>query len=201
MLKMVVLVSGYGTNLMAIQEAVEAGWLKGEITGVISNNEEAHGLCYAREKALPAFYLNPREEGGRAGYEKRLLALVEECGADCLVLAGYMLLLGGEFIRAFAKPILNIHPALLPAFPGTTAQKDAIEYGVKYSGCTVHFVDEGMDTGPIIAQAVVPIFETDHEQSLAGRILVEEHKLYPRVLALLAEGKIRLEGRKVYIHQ
>jgi phosphoribosylglycinamide formyltransferase-1 len=196
---MVVLVSGYGTNLMAIQEAVEAGWLDGRIMAVISNKKDAHALDYAREKGLPAMWLDPKEAGGRTAYEARLLGRIGEAGADCLVLAGYMLLLSGEFIHRFGKPILNIHPSLLPSFPGTTAQKDAVAYGVKYSGCTIHFVDEGMDSGPIIAQAVAPVLETDDEQSLAARILVEEHKLYPRVLALLAQGKIRREGRKVCI--
>jgi phosphoribosylglycinamide formyltransferase-1 len=199
MLNLIVLASGRGSNLAAIQGAIESGELTARIRGVVSNKKDAAALTFAAEKGIPALWLNPKGEDCRQGYEGRLLREVERIGSDCLVLAGYMLMLSGEFIRSYGKPILNIHPALLPAFPGTAAQRAALAYGVKYSGCTVHFVDEGMDTGPIIAQRPVPVLEGDDEAALAARILAEEHKLYVDVLAWLAQGKIRRQGRKVSI--
>ncbi len=199
MLNIIVLASGRGSNLVAIQEAIEKGELAGQIRAVISNKKEAVALVFAAAKGIPALWVNPKEADGRQGYERRLLKAVEEIGSDCLVLAGYMLMLGSEFIQGYGKPILNIHPALLPAFPGGTAQKDALAYGVKYSGCTVHFVDEGMDTGPIIAQTPVPVLDDDDEEALAARILAEEHKLYAKVLSWLAQGKISRQGRKVTV--
>lgn len=199
MLNIIVLASGRGSNLAAIQEAIEKGELAGQIKAVISNKKEAGALAFAAAKGIPALWVNSKEADGRQGYERRLLQAVEEIGSDCLVLAGYMLMLGSEFIQGYGKPILNIHPALLPAFPGGTAQKDALAYGVKYSGCTVHFVDEGMDTGPIIAQMPVPVLDGDDEEALAARILVEEHKLYAKVLSWLAQGKISRQGRKVSV--
>lgn len=199
MLNMIVLASGRGSNLVAIQEAIDRGELTGQIRAVISNKKEAGALAFAAKRGIPALWINPKEADGRQGYERRLLGAVEEMGSDCLVLAGYMLLLGSEFIQGYGKPILNIHPALLPAFPGGSAQKDALEYGVKYSGCTVHFVDEGMDTGPIIAQTPVPVLDSDDEAALAARILAEEHKLYAKVLSWLAQGRISRQGRKVMI--
>jgi phosphoribosylglycinamide formyltransferase-1 len=199
MLNMIVLASGRGSNLAAIQGAIESGELAGRIRGVISNKQEAAALAFAAAKGIPAIWLDPKGEDGRQGYESRLLREVERLGSDCLVLAGYMLILSGGFIRGYGKPILNIHPALLPAFPGTTAQRDALAYGVKYSGCTVHFVDEGMDTGPIIAQRPVPVLDSDDEAALSARILAEEHKLYVNVLSWLAQGKIQRQGRKVSV--
>ncbi|MDR1193765.1 MAG: phosphoribosylglycinamide formyltransferase [Peptococcaceae bacterium] len=201
MLNIVILVSGRGSNFMSIHSAIKSGRLDGKITGVISSKENAPALAYAKGEGIPAFWLNPQAGDGRLGYEERLLRTITELGSDCLALAGYLLLLSGNFIRRYGKPILNIHPALLPAFPGLTAQRDAVAYGVKYSGCTVHFVDAGMDSGPIIAQAVVPVLETDQEDSLAARILATEHQLYPEVLALMAEGRIHLTGRKVTIDE
>ena len=199
MLEMIVLASGRGTNLMAIQEAIEKGLLDGRIQAVISNREAAPALAFATMKGIPSLWVNAKEEDGRQGYEQRLLREIGKAGSDCLVLAGYMLMLSGAFIRDYGKPILNIHPALLPSFPGASAQKDALAYGVKYSGCTVHFVDEGMDTGPIIAQSPVPVLDADNEETLSARILTEEHKLFPAVLALLSQGRIRRNGRIVTI--
>ena len=200
MLDIVVLASGRGSNLAAIHDAIENGEIDGRIRAVISNNKDAAALTYASGKDIEAVWVNPDEGDGRKGYEGRLLSEIQRIGSDCLVLAGYMYLVSGAFINAYGKPILNIHPALLPSFPGVSAQQDALTYGVKYSGCTVHFVDEGMDTGPIIAQTPVPVLEGDDEETLSARILIEEHKLYPRVLALLAQGKINRDGRIVRIN-
>ncbi|MCL2121582.1 MAG: phosphoribosylglycinamide formyltransferase [Clostridiales bacterium] len=199
MLAMIVLVSGRGSNLMSIQAAIEKGALDGRINAVISNKREAAALAFAKEKGLPAVWMNPKEEDGRMGYENRLFSEIEKIGSDCLVLAGYSFLLNWDVFRHYGKPILNIHPALLPAFPGMTAQRDALAYGVKYSGCTVHFVDGGMDSGPIIAQKPVPVMDLDDEERLSARILAEEHKLYPEVLTWLARGRIRRDGRIVRV--
>jgi phosphoribosylglycinamide formyltransferase-1 len=185
---------------MAISAAIERGALPGRVKAVISNRKDAPALGFASEKGIEAIWIDPKMEDGRQGYERRLLQEVERVGSDCLVLAGYMLMLRGEFIRGYGKPILNIHPSLLPAFPGLTAQRDALAYGVKYSGCTVHFVDEGMDTGPVIAQAPVPVYDSDDADALTARILEQEHKLYPSALALLAQGKLNRIGRKVFIN-
>ena len=197
MLNIIVLASGRGSNLMAIQAAIEEGQLDGEIKAVISNRRHAAALAYATEKGIPAIWISQEEEGSRKAYEKRLYQEVERIGSDCLVMAGYDLLLDWDYFQQYGKPILNIHPALLPSFPGMTAQKDALAYGVKYSGCTVHFVDAGMDSGPIIAQTPVPVLETDDQESLSQRILAEEHKLYVYVLTMLAQGRIMREGRTV----
>ena len=199
MLEIIVLASGRGSNLAAIQEAIESGYLKGNIRAVISDNKGAAALAYAEGKGINAIWIDPAGDGGRRAYEERMLQEVLRIGSDCLVLAGYRLILGEGFIRGYGKPITNIHPALLPSFPGLTAQRDALAYGVKYSGCTVHFVDEGMDTGPIIAQRPAPVYEYDDEESLSARILAEEHKLYPEVLALMAQGRIHVIEKKVYI--
>ncbi|MCL1805151.1 MAG: phosphoribosylglycinamide formyltransferase [Clostridiales bacterium] len=199
MLEIIIFASGRGSNLMAIQEEIESGRLKGNIRAVISNKEDAPALSFAQSKGINAIWIDPKAEGGRRGFERKALQEIGRIGSDCIALAGYMLILSGEFIRDYGKPILNIHPALLPSFPGATAQKDAIEYGVKYSGCTVHFVDEGVDTGPIIAQRAVPVLDADDVESLSARILAEEHKLYPEVLTLMAQGRIHLIDHKVYI--
>lgn len=196
---MIVFASGRGSNLASIQEAVEEGKIEGRIKAVISNNQSAAALAFALDKGIPSIWVNPAAKDGRKGYESRLLQEVRQIGSDCLVLAGFMHMLSSDFIQSYGKPILNIHPALLPSFPGTAAQRDALAYGVKVSGCTVHFVDEGMDTGPVIAQSPVPVLDTDDEEALSARILAEEHRLYPEVLALLAQGKISREGRKVWV--
>jgi phosphoribosylglycinamide formyltransferase-1 len=199
MLGIIVMASGRGSNLIAIQEAIENGVLKGNIRAVISNKKEASALAYAESKGIRALWFDPKDRSGRQEYERKILAEADRIGSDCIVLAGYTLMLSVGFIRDYGKPILNLHPALLPSFPGLTAQKDALEYGVKYSGCTVHFVDEGMDTGPIIAQKVVPVMEFDSEETLSARILEEEHKLYPEVLTMMAQGRIHILDRKVFV--
>jgi phosphoribosylglycinamide formyltransferase-1 len=199
MLEIIVMASGRGSNLAAIQEAIESGGLDGSIRAVICNKKDAPALAYAESKGMPALWFDPGCQGGRQEYERKILDEVARIGCDCIALAGYTLMLSGWFIREYGKPILNIHPSLLPAFPGLTAQRDAIEYGVKYSGCTVHFVDEGLDTGPIIAQRALPVMDYDDEASLSARILEEEHKLYPEVLSMMAHRRIHMIGRKVFV--
>lgn len=166
---------------------------------VISDKSEALALGRAREQGIPAYYVNPKEYAGKEPFEADILNIIKEYQCECVVLAGFMRVLTPFFVRQAGMPILNIHPSLLPSFPGLHAQRQAVDYGVRYSGCTVHFVDEGVDTGPIIMQAVVPVYPYDDEDSLTQRILVEEHRIYPQVIQLLSQGKIKREGRKVII--
>lgn len=199
MLRMVVLASGRGSNLLAILEAIESGRLSGQVAAVISDKEDAKALDHARARQITAQWVNPKLGDGKAGYEQRLLDAVKTYSPDCIVLAGYMRILGSQFVHDAGVPIFNIHPALLPSFPGLHAQAQAVDYGVRYSGCTVHFVDEGVDTGPIIDQAVVPVLPEDTEETLSARILAEEHRLYSQVLEQYSQGRIRREGRRVTI--
>lgn len=199
--RVAVLVSGNGSNLQSIIDHCEAGKLDVTIACVISNRVTAYALERARKHRIPAFHLDHRAYADRASFDAAVLSLVNEHDARLIVLAGFNRLLSNVLLDAFPSAILNIHPALLPSFPGSHAQRDALEYGVKIAGCTVHFVDAGTDTGPIIAQAAVPVFSSDSEETLSRRILCEEHKIYPRVLQLYAEGRIRLDGRKVVISQ
>ena len=199
MLNIIVMASGRGSNLKAIQEAIENGLLNCSIRAVIGNVQDAPALSYAESKGIRALWFDPGDKGGRQAYERKILDEVARIESDCIALAGYTLMLSAAFIVEYGKPILNIHPSLLPAFPGLTAQKDAVDYGVKFSGCTVHFVDEGMDTGPIIAQRAVPVMDYDDEESLSARILEEEHKLYPEVLSMMASGRIHRIERKIFV--
>ncbi len=198
-LSLAVLASGRGSNFQAIYQAIGAGVLQARIDVVLSDKEEAPVLDKARGAGIPAFGLNIKNYSSKEQFEAALLEIIREYQCDCIVLAGYMRVLTPYFIRNAGRPILNIHPSLLPAFPGLHAQRQALDYGVRYSGCTVHFVDEGVDTGPIIMQAVVPVYPDDDEESLSQRILQEEHRIYPQVLALLSQGRIKREGRKVII--
>lgn len=198
-LRLAVLASGRGSNLQAILDACAAGELQAEVVVVLSDKEKALALERARQRKIPAFWVNPVDFSGKMQFEEGLLRIIDEFNVDYIVLAGFMRVFSSTFIRGASVPILNIHPSLLPAFTGLHAQRQAVEYGVRYSGCTVHFLDEGVDTGPIIMQAVVPVYHGDTEESLAERILREEHRLYPQVLQLLAEGRISCEGRKVII--
>jgi len=199
--RVAVLVSGNGSNLQSIIDHCEAGKLDVTIVCVISNRGTAYALERARKHRIPAFHLDHRAYADRRSFDAAVLSLVNEHDARLIVLAGFNRILSNVLLDAFPAAILNIHPALLPSFPGSHAQRDALEYGVRIAGCTVHFVDSGTDTGPIIAQAAVPVFSSDSEETLARRILCEEHKIYPRVLQLYAEGRIRLDGRKVLISQ
>lgn len=194
------LASGRGSNLQALIDAQEEGRLPARILAVISDRSDALALTRARRHGISIYTLDPQEYPGREAFDAALLKLIQSLeGVRYIALAGFMRILTPVVIRAFPGRIINIHPSLLPAFPGLQAQRQALEYGVRYSGCTVHLVDEGMDTGPIIDQRVVPVFPQDTEEELARRILAEEHKLYPEALALLAHGKVKVMGRRVVI--
>jgi len=194
-----VLVSGSGSNLQSIIDHIESGRLDAEIKLVVSNNPDAFALQRCAKHRLPTALIDHREFPTREDFDRCVIATLRAADVELVVMAGFMRILSPEFFRAFPRRILNIHPALLPSFPGTNVQKKAVEYGVKFSGCTVHFADEGVDTGPIIIQAVVPVDENDTADTLAARILVEEHKIYPQAIQYYAEGRIEIEGRTVLI--
>jgi phosphoribosylglycinamide formyltransferase-1 len=191
-----VLISGRGSNLVAIADAIAAGRLEAEIAVVLSNNPEAPGIALARERGLNVEVLASKGLD-REIYDRQLIAELRQHDAGLVCLAGFMRILSGYFIREFPMRILNIHPSLLPAFPGLDAQHQAIEHGAKFSGCTVHFVDEGVDSGPIIRQAAVPVLDDDTAESLAARILQEEHRIYSEAIGLVLSGRYRVEGRRV----
>lgn len=191
-----ILLSGRGSNFEAIAQSIDRGELKAEIAVVVSNVEQAPGLQRAQERELRTFALDSRGLN-REVFDRQVAMVLQAEGVDLVCLAGFMRLLSPSFIDSFRHRILNIHPSLLPAFAGLDAQKQALEYGVKYSGCTVHFVDEGLDSGPIILQAAVPILDGDNEEQLSARILVEEHRLYSQAIRLVLEKQIRIEGRRV----
>ncbi|MHA2609354.1 MAG: phosphoribosylglycinamide formyltransferase [bacterium JZ-2024 1] len=195
MIRIGVLVSGRGTNLQAIIDACEDGRIPGKVVLVLSNNPEAYALTRAEKHRIPAFVIMDNSPD----FEERLIQKLKEYQVDLVCLAGFMKILSGEFLAHFPHRVLNIHPALLPAFRGLEAQRRAWEHGVKIAGCTVHFVDEKMDHGPIILQAAVPVLEKDTPESLAERILKEEHRIYPEAIRLFAEGRLKIEGRKVRI--
>jgi phosphoribosylglycinamide formyltransferase-1 len=194
-----VLISGSGTNLQAIIDAIEAKRLDATIKLVLSNKAHAHGLSRARSHGIPTEVLDHKSYASREAYDQAMVDLLRDRGVELIALAGFMRLLSPPFIKAYANRIMNIHPALLPSFPGLQVQKKAVEHGVRFSGCTVHFVNEECDQGPIIIQAVVPVFSDDTEQSLAARILEQEHRIYPRAIQLYAEGRLRIDGRKVIV--
>ena len=197
MKRLCILISGRGSNFLAIAEAIASGKLTAEISVVISNRADAPGIAAARERGLNAVVL-PSKGVDRNVYGNQLIAVLEKAGADLICLAGYMRLLSTAFIRRFPLRIVNIHPSLLPSFPGLDVQQQALDYGVKVSGCTVHFVDEGsVDSGPIIKQAAVPVLDGDTAATLAERILKEEHRIYSEAIALVLSGKWRIEGRRV----
>jgi phosphoribosylglycinamide formyltransferase-1 len=198
-LRLAVLASGGGTNLQAIIDCCREGTLNAEIVLVLSNNPESEALRRARGCDLPLASLDHRQFSDRFEYDRALIAVLRESGADLVVLAGFMRLLSDEFLQAFPGRIMNIHPALLPAFPGLNAQRQALEYGVRLAGCTVHFLDSGVDTGPIILQAAVPVLDEDTVETLSRRILREEHRIYPLAIQLYAEGRLHIEGRRVRI--
>ncbi len=193
------LVSGRGSNFHAVAQAI----LKGEIPAllgiVISDKPGVKALDIARELSMPAFFVNPKEYATRQDHEKAMVALLQKHHTDLVVTAGYMRLLTPYFVNEFKNRIINIHPALLPAFPGTHAQKQALDYGVKISGCTTHFIDEGTDSGPIILQRAVPVYDDDTEDTLSARILKEEHKILIESVKLFCQDKLNVKGRKVYI--
>ncbi|MCG3113417.1 MAG: phosphoribosylglycinamide formyltransferase [Candidatus Manganitrophus sp. SB1] len=198
-LRLGILVSGRGSNLEAILDAIKQGKLSARVAVVISNKKDAAALERAARYQVPALFLDPTHYSRREEYDAAVLQQLKEFGVELVVLAGYMRLVTPTLIQPYHDRIINTHPSLLPAFPGMHAQRQALSYGVRVSGCTIHFVDEEMDHGPIIAQASVPVFEGDTVEQLSERILAEEHRLLPQVLQLYAEGKLTVDGRKVHI--
>ena len=194
-----VLISGSGTNLQSIIDAVEAKKLAAKIELVLSNKADAFGLERAKKHGIPTEVLDHKAYPSREHYDQAVVDRLQTCGVELVVLAGFMRLLSPVFIKAYSNRIMNIHPALLPSFPGLQVQKKAVEYGVRFAGCTVHFVNEECDEGPIIIQAVVPVFADDTEESLAARILEQEHRIYPRAIQLYAENRLHVVGRKVLV--
>jgi len=192
-----VLLSGRGSNFEALADSIDAGRIpNAEISIVISNREGAPGVSRARARGIAARVI-PSKGLEREAYDKLAVAALREAGADLVCLAGYMRLLSPHFVAAFPNRILNIHPSLLPAFPGLEAQRQALEHGTKFTGCTVHFVDENLDAGPIIVQAVVPILDSDTVDTLSERVLREEHRIYSEAVRIVLEGRYRIEGRRV----
>lgn len=199
-IKLGVLISGNGSNLQSIIDHIEKKLLSATIKVVISNNPHALGIQRAKKHGLKVVIINQHDFKSKEAFDWELLKILQENQVDLVVLAGFMRIISSVLLAAFPQKIINIHPALLPSFPGLHGQKQAIDYGVKFTGCTVHFVNEGVDTGPIIIQGIVPVYDDDTEDTLSRRILKEEHRIYPQAIQLLAEGKLQLEGRKVRIN-
>jgi phosphoribosylglycinamide formyltransferase-1 len=196
MKKLGILLSGRGSNFEAIARNVQAGKIPAEIAVVISNKEDALGLARAKQMGLATRFI-PSKGKEREAFDREVVAVLREFQVDLVCLAGFMRILSPYFIREFPGRILNIHPALLPAFPGEEAQRQALEHGVKFTGCTVHLVDQGVDTGPIVCQAVVPVLDDDTVDTLSARILKEEHRIYSEAICVLLEDRVRVEGRRV----
>ena len=194
-----VLISGGGTNLQAIIDAIESGTLDAKIQLVLSNKADAFGLARAQKHGIPTEVLDHKAYPSREAYDQAVVELLRGRGVELVVLAGFMRLLSPVFIKGYSNRIMNIHPALLPSFPGLHVQKKAVDHGVRFSGCTVHFVNEECDEGPIIIQAVVPVFPDDNDETLAARILKQEHQIYPRAIQLYAEGRLHVSGRRVLV--
>ena len=200
LLKLGVLISGNGSNLQSIIDHIEKGSLTAVIKIVISNNPNAYGITRAKKHGIPFVVLKNGDFKNKEEFDLELIRILESKCVDLVILAGFMRIISPTILKAFPQKIMNIHPALLPSFPGIHGQKQALEYGVKISGCTVHFVDEGVDTGPIIMQKAVQVFDDDTEETLAARILTDEHRIYPQAIQLFAEGKIEIKGHKIRIH-
>jgi phosphoribosylglycinamide formyltransferase-1 len=192
-----VLISGGGTNLQSIIDAIEARKLDAKIELVLSNKADAFGLTRAKQHGIATEVLDHKSYASREAYDQAVVDLLHARGVELVVLAGFMRLLSPVFIKAYSNRIMNIHPALLPSFPGLHVQKKSVEHGVRFAGCTVHFVNEECDEGPIIIQAVVPVFPDDSEETLSARILTQEHRIYPRAIQLYAENRLHVVGRKV----
>ena len=197
--KIGVVVSGRGSNLQSIIDHIAEGKLNVEVAVVVSDHKEAFALERAAKAGIPTAVVERKDCKDKAEFEDKIDAALRKAGAEVVVLAGFMRILTGYFISRWENKIINIHPALLPSFKGVDAQGQAVDYGVKIAGCTVHFVDEGTDTGPIILQKAVPVFDDDTEETLAARILIEEHKALPEAIRLWAEGKLTIKGRKVFV--
>ena len=199
MIKIGALISGSGTNLQAILDGCREGKIDGQVVVVISDRADAYGLERARKAGVEAIFLDPATYESKSAYNQALAETLKARGVDLVCLAGYMRIVRKPLLEPFEGRMLNIHPSLLPAFPGLNAQQQALEHGVKVTGCTVHFVTPGMDEGPIILQAAVPVEEQDTVESLRDRILKEEHRIYPEAIQLFAAGRLRVEGRRVSI--
>ena len=202
-LRVAVLASGRGSNLQAIIDAIEAGQVQAQIVAVISNKKDAVALERARKHGLTDLFVDPKPFAGRPdsreAYDRSLLEILQQHEVELVLLAGYMKIVTAVLVNAYTNRMMNIHPSLLPSFPGLDVQKKAIDWGCKLAGCTVHFVTEGVDEGPIIIQTAVPILDGDTPDTLAARILVQEHKIYPRAVQLFAEDRLRVDGRRVFI--
>jgi phosphoribosylglycinamide formyltransferase 1 len=198
-LRIAVLVSGRGSNLEALLETTRRSEFPARVVLVVSDRERARALERAAAHGVPSVFLNPKDFGDRDTYDAALSRVLEEHRIGLVCLAGFMRILGGAFVRAWHGRLMNVHPSLLPAFPGLHPQRQALDAGARISGATVHFVDEGIDTGPIVLQSSVPVEAEDTEETLAARILVEEHRLYPQAVRLFAEGRLRIAGRKVIV--
>ena len=194
-----VLISGSGTNLQSIIDAIETKKLDAKIEVVISNKADAYGLVRAKNHGIAVEVLNHKVFSNREAFDQAVVDILRARSVELVILAGFMRLLSPVFVKAYSNRVMNIHPALLPAFPGLHGQKKALEHGVRFSGATVHFVNEECDEGPIVIQAVVPVFPDDTEAALAARILKQEHRIYPRAIQLYAEGRLRVEGRRVKV--
>ena len=194
-----VLASGRGSNFQSIIDAVERGYLRGTLRVLITDNPAAFAIERAKNHGIEHLVMRPKQFASREDYFERIAAEMKRREVGLVVLAGFMRIVGKPLISAFPGRIMNIHPALLPSFPGLHGQRQALDYGVKISGCTVHFVDEGMDTGPVIIQAAVPVRYDDTEDSLSARILAFEHKIYPEAIKLFSEGRLNVAGRRVVI--
>jgi len=193
------LISGRGSNFSAVAEKIIAGKIKAKPGIVISNKDNAAGLEKAGEYGMKTFFVDPKKFPSREDHENEIIRLLDEHNTDLVIAAGYMRILSSRFVSAFKNRIINIHPALLPSFPGVDGQKQALDYGVRFTGCTSHFIDEGTDTGPIILQSVIAIEQDDTEASLSLRILKEEHRILPESVKLFCEDRLEVRGRKVYI--
>jgi len=199
MKRIVVLASGQGTNLEAILQAVERGEVTGRVVMVISDNFNAPALERARKRNIKALFIDPKNYASRLDYDRALIEEIKALQADLVVLAGFMRLLSPFFIESFPLQIMNIHPSILPAFSGTDGVEQALNYGVKVTGCTVHFVDEGLDSGPVILQETVPVIQQDTLGTLHQRIHASEHRIYPRAIDLFCRDKLKVKGRRCYI--
>ncbi len=199
MLTLGVLASGRGSNFQSIIDNINSGYIKARIAVLITDNPKAYAIERAKNNNIEAIIISPKDFPDKDSYYSHIAEMLKSKGVELVALAGFMRVVGKPLIKAFQNKIMNIHPALLPSFPGLHGQKQAVEYGVKISGCTVHFVNEGVDTGPIIIQAAVPVYDDDTEDSLSERILKQEHKIFPLAIKLFSEGRITVEGRKVMI--
>lgn len=198
-LKIGVLASGRGSNFQAIIDSAESGYLDITIALLITDNPDAFAVERAKKHGIESLVITPKECGSKEGFYLRISSELQKRGVGLVILAGFMRVVGKPLLDAFPNRVMNIHPALLPSFPGLHGQKQAVDYGVKVSGCTVHFVDEGMDTGPVIIQAAVPLRDDDTEDTLSERILKCEHRIFPAAIRLFAEGRLEVNGRKVIV--